>query len=251
MGQRLHRATQRICRCGGLLLTLRVRAIPVDDWSANVDRAFGGCSLHGSHDHAWAGSVGAQGHAGTDAAWRTCRLCQQRTLWSAGVLAGAAHHRFPAGGDEEALVLLLDEFDLETVGVFDKRDHGAAVLHRTGFTRDHAATLLHAFAGRMGIVDFNRDVTITGADLVAINAPVVREFEHGAIVLALVADEGEGELAVRIILAAQQFHVEHAGVETNRTIKITDAKHGVEDSHYVSQLIVMVLEPGRRVTRSG
>jgi hypothetical protein len=69
------------------------------------------------------------------------------------------------------------------------------------------------------------------AQVVCLGFPVVSQFEHGTFGFILVADEGQRELAIRIVLAAQQAHAENIGVEIERAVEIADAQHGVEDSH--------------------
>ena len=61
-----------------------------------------------------------------------------------------------------------------------------------------------------------------------------RKFEDGAVALLVVADEGQGEAPLGVILAAQQAHPEDLGVEGQRSIEVADAKHGVKNSHGLS-----------------
>jgi hypothetical protein len=125
----------------------------------------------------------------------------------------------------------LDQFDAVAVGVLDEGDHGAAVLHRPGLAHHLAAAALDPGAGGVGIVDLDRDVAEAGAEVVAFRAPVVGELDHGAFGFRAVADEGEGEPAVRIILPAQQAHAEYFGVEPERALEVTDPEHGVQYAH--------------------
>ena len=78
-----------------------------------------------------------------------------------------------------------------------------------------------------------RDVAIAGADLVGFDAPVVGQLDHGAVRFVLVADEGEGELAFGVVVAAQQAHAEDFGIEGQRLVEVADAQHGVQESHGV------------------
>jgi hypothetical protein len=76
-------------------------------------------------------------------------------------------------------------------------------------------------------------VAIAGADLVVLDAPVVGQFDHCAILFVLVADEGEREFPVRIVVAPEQAHAEHLGVEGQRLVEVADSEHGVQESHGV------------------
>jgi hypothetical protein len=56
-------------------------------------------------------------------------------------------------------------------------------------------------------------VAVAGAELVVIDTPVVGQLQHGAGGLVLVADEGQRELALGIVVATQQAHAEDVGIE--------------------------------------
>ncbi|MNI93117.1 hypothetical protein D3C73_1510140 [compost metagenome] len=62
------------------------------------------------------------------------------------------------------------------------------------------------------------------------------QLDHAVVRLVAVADEGQGELAIRIILAPQQGHAQHVGVEGDGFIQIADSQHGVQQSHRGSPL---------------
>ncbi|MNR44061.1 hypothetical protein D3C85_1627570 [compost metagenome] len=49
--------------------------------------------------------------------------------------------------------------------------------------------------------------------------------------LVAVADEGQGELAIRIVLAAQQGHAKHFGIEGDGFVQVADTQHGMQQSH--------------------
>src|SRR5258706_5849489 len=127
--------------------------------------------------------------------------------------------------------LLLDELDLVAVRVLDEGDHAAAVLHRAGLARHLAATCLDFLARFIGVLDRDRDVAEAAAEFVLFDAPVVGQFDDRAGGVVLVADERQRELALRVILAAQYPHAEHAGVERDRAFQIADPEHGVKYSH--------------------
>jgi hypothetical protein len=86
-------------------------------------------------------------------------------------------------------------------------------------------------AGGLGVVDLEGDVAVAGAEVVGGGVPVVGQLEHGGLGLGAVADEREGEAAVRVVAAAQQLHAEHVGVEGERALQVADPEHGVEDAH--------------------
>ena len=128
----------------------------------------------------------------------------------------------------------MDEFDFVAVRVFHEGDNGTAVFHRAGFAHHFAAFGAHGIAGCVGVFHFDGDVAVGVAEVVAGGIPVVGEFEHGGFVFAAVADEGEGEAAVGVVFAAQEFHAEHFLVEGEGGFEVADAQHGVEDSHGLS-----------------
>ena len=121
----------------------------------------------------------------------------------------------------------LDELDLVAVGVFDEGDDRRAVLHRAGFASDLAAAFLDLVTGFVGIVDFQGDVAVAAAQVVLVGVPVVGQLDDGAFGLVLVADKGQRELAVRIVVAAQDAHAEHVGVEVDGFVEVADSQHGV------------------------
>src|SRR5437764_6546911 len=61
-------------------------------------------------------------------------------------------------------------------------------------------------------------------------APVVRQLEHRGVRFRAVADECQGELSVRIVVAPQEPHVEDFGIEAQRPLQVADAKHSVQDT---------------------
>src|SRR6185436_11101010 len=100
------------------------------------------------------------------------------------------------GSERRALgALALDQFDLVAVGILDEGDDRRAALHRPRFARHLGAIASggapHVLARCRCVVDLDRDVTETPAEVVGLHAIVVRELEHGAARLVAVADERE------------------------------------------------------------
>src|SRR6185436_5442233 len=113
-----------------------------------------------------------------------------------------------AGGEQQQKqtllpALALDELDLVAVGIFHEGDDGRATLHRAGLARDLAAGAPHLGAGARDIRHADGDVAEGAAHLVALDAVVVGELEHGGAVLAAVADEGERIFLIRAVGGAQ------------------------------------------------
>jgi hypothetical protein len=73
------------------------------------------------------------------------------------------------------------------------------MLHRPSLPGDFPAALLDLFAGLVGIVNLDRDMAIAIAQVVLCRVPVMRELKHGLAGLIPVADERQGEPAVRVV----------------------------------------------------
>src|SRR3569623_1902894 len=130
-----------------------------------------------------------------------------------------------------SVLTAFDQFELVTVRVLHESDHRAAMLHRPGLARHFAAALFVFVASGAYIVHADGDMHKSVAELVLVHAPVVGELDHRLLALVSVADEGERELAVGIILATQQLHAEHVGVERERAVELADPQHGVQYAH--------------------
>ena len=76
-------------------------------------------------------------------------------------------------------------------------------------------------------------MTVASAEVVVIGFPVVGELDHRMGVLVAVTDEGEGEAARGIVLAAQQPHAENVAVKSQRLLQVAHPEHGVEHAHVV------------------
>lgn len=120
---------------------------------------------------------------------------------------------------------------LGCIRVLDERQDAGAMLHRPRLTGDLAATGADVCAGLVDIFDFQGNMPVAVAQLVFFHAPVVGQLDHAVVRLVAVADEGQGELAFRIILAAQQGHAQHLGIEGDGFFHVADAQHGMQQSH--------------------
>src|SRR5580692_8208904 len=93
------------------------------------------------------------------------------------------------------LLLPFDQLYLVAIGVIDKRDHRAAMRHRPGRARDLDAGLGEALAGRVDIGHADGEMAEPAAERVGLGLlPIMGQFDHRAVLLVAIADEGEGEL---------------------------------------------------------
>mmetsp|Transcript_23206 Transcript_23206/g.39862 ORF Transcript_23206/g.39862 Transcript_23206/m.39862 type:complete len:356 (+) Transcript_23206:587-1654(+) len=129
---------------------------------------------------------------------------------------------------EAAVLVHLDELNLEAVRVFHKRNHCGAHLHRPRLANDLAAASSYGVAGGVYVASSQGDVAVRVAHVVRRGAPVVRQLQRRVRFLRSVPDEGEGELAGRVLLGAEEFHAEDRGVEVEGAVQVTDAQHRVQ-----------------------
>lgn len=127
-------------------------------------------------------------------------------------------------GNRIVAAFLLNELDFASVGVFYEGYHGCAVFHQAGFADDVSALPLHAFAGLVGIVHFNRDVSVGVAQVVSFRIPVVRQFQNRAVGFVAVTDEGKGKSAFGIVFSAEQFHTQNVLVGIEGFFEIAHAE---------------------------
>src|SRR5690625_2845889 len=147
---------------------------------------------------------------------------------SAAIRKKASHSPFSIPGRPSVdAALALDQFNLVTVRILDKGDDGRAVLHGTGLAHDIAAPGLDFFTGRIGVVDFDGDMTVAIAKVVAGRVPVVRQFQDGTFIFVLVSDKCQREAAVGIVFLAQKAHSQNISVEGERFFQVADTDHGV------------------------
>src|SRR5687768_11751570 len=77
----------------------------------------------------------------------------------------------------------LDELDLVAVRIFHESDHGDAVLHRACLACNLAAPLLHFLTRLVGVIDFDRNMPVTGAQVIFAGIPVVGELQYRSLSL--------------------------------------------------------------------
>src|SRR5690606_11156644 len=164
--------------------------------------------------------------------WKPPKLpCWPRSEGERGAMKkGAADAPFSSSVDA---FLALNELDLVAVRVFDESNDCLPMLHGAGFACNFAAARLDVVTGLVGVFHFDRDVAVAVTEVVAGRVPVVGQFDHRAVGFVLVADEGQGEFAVGVVLAAQQAHAQDLGVEGQRLLEIPYAQHGVQNTHSI------------------
>ncbi len=105
------------------------------------------------------------------------------------------------------------------------------MLHRARLTHHPAALAADGGTGAANVFHPEGDVAVGIPQLVGAGVPVVGELQHRLLRLRPVTQEGQGEAATGVLLAPQQLHAEHIGVEGNGPVQIPDPEHGVEHPH--------------------
>ena len=108
-----------------------------------------------------------------------------------------------ATGIPGALAFVADQLDHVTVGVGDEGDDCRAGIHRAGIADDATTLGLDRSARGVDVIYFDCDVAIGVTQLVLADSPVVSQLDHCVFGLAAVADEGEREFSLGIVLPAQ------------------------------------------------
>ncbi|AEW73338.1 hypothetical protein EcWSU1_01900 [Enterobacter ludwigii] len=136
----------------------------------------------------------------------------------------------PAGSVAQTAtsVFGFNQFDFVAVRIFNKRDHGGAAFDRASFTRHVTAVAANTFTGFGCVVHFQRDMTISGAQLIAVHAPVVGQFDDRFVRFRAVTHKRQRVFIFRVFAGAQQFHTQYVSVEIDRTLQIANAQHGVK-----------------------
>src|SRR5690606_6405886 len=129
------------------------------------------------------------------------------------------------------LALGREQLDLVAIRVFHEGQDAGTVLHRTRLAGDLAAAGTDVLAGLVDVLHFQGDVAVAVAQVVLVDAPVVGQLDDAVLGLVAVTDECQGELPFRVVLAAQQGHAQHFGVEGDGFVQIADAQHGMQQSH--------------------
>jgi hypothetical protein len=74
-------------------------------------------------------------------------------------------------------------------------------------------------------------MAVAAAEFILPDPPIIGQFDDSLAIFVAVTDKGEGEFAVRVVLAAQKPHLQDFGVELERPVQIAGSQHGVQDSH--------------------
>ena len=105
------------------------------------------------------------------------------------------------------------------------------MFHRSGLTHHPTALAADGGTGAADVLNPEGDVTVGITELVGVGVPVVGELQHRLLRLRPVTEEGQGETTRGVVLAPQQLHAQHLGVEGNGLVQIPDPEHGVEHPH--------------------
>ena len=105
------------------------------------------------------------------------------------------------------------------------------MLHRAGLAYHLAPGRANLLAGAVHIQHFNGDVAVSAAQIIAAGIPIPGQLQHRVFGLVAITDKGIGKAAVRVVLAAQQGHAEHFGVEGDGFFEVSNTEHGVQNSH--------------------
>src|SRR6266849_4348290 len=136
--------------------------------------------------------------------------------------------------------LLLNQFNLVSVGIFDKRNRRSPVLPRTRLAHAVDAFLLQVAAGLIDVFDAERDMPVRVAEIVLRGPPIPGELDNRGLVLTAVTDKRERELAARKILLAEQPHPELVAIELERFVEVVHPEHRVQKSHRFYPLLFEV-----------
>src|SRR3954447_3613180 len=96
--------------------------------------------------------------------------------------------------------LFLYELDLVAVRVFNKCNHGGAMLHGPCFSSNLAPTPFHLLASLISIVYFNCDMPIGRSQIIPICIPVMRQLQYRAVGFILVTHKCQCKPAFRVVL---------------------------------------------------
>ncbi len=105
------------------------------------------------------------------------------------------------------------------------------MLHRPRLTHHPATLATDGGTGGADVVHPEGNVAIAITQLIGTGIPVVGELQHRLLRLRPVTQEGQGETAGGVVLAPQQLHAEHLGVEGDGLVQIPDPEHGVKHPH--------------------
>src|SRR5215471_9607576 len=102
----------------------------------------------------------------------------------------------------------LNQFDLITVGIFDKRDFGPAEFHRAWLAHDLDALLFKFRTSLVNVIGTDGQMTEGIAHLVARLTPVVSQLDYAAVALIAIADKREREFTIGIVMLAHELHAQ-------------------------------------------
>lgn len=113
------------------------------------------------------------------------------------------------------------------------------MLHRPSLTYHGPALLLDLRASGISIIHLHGQVPKPRPQVIRRRIPVVRKLNHRAVTLIGIANERQRELAIGIVVAAQQFHAEQFGIELDRAVQVADPDHRVQEAHRVLRFAIV------------
>src|SRR5438046_7215225 len=142
---------------------------------------------------------------------------------------------------DASIALALDQLDLVTIWVLPQGDYRGAALDWSRLAGDRASFFAHRAACRGGVGNLDGDMSVSGVEIVSIDAVIVGQLQHRVLSLVVIADERQRVFLFRPIGGPQKRHAEHAGVKTDRALQVAHAKHGVKNTHPSSDSFVALL----------
>ena len=115
----------------------------------------------------------------------------------------------------------IDELNPVAVGVFDKRDMGAAVRHRSRLADNLGGPAVQVIASFVNVFDAKGQVAECIAEIVFEGFPSVSQFDDGVAGFVAVADKRQGEFTLCCAAASSQ----NIAVELNRFVQIVHSNH--------------------------
>ncbi len=135
----------------------------------------------------------------------------------------------------------LHKLDLVTIRILDEGNDRLSMFHGSWWTAYLTAIARDRGAGRLGILDLDRDVPKACSPFVARHIPVVGELQDRLFALGSIADKGEGKATFGVVFAPQKSHAKRAFIELERPVQVGHSQHGVGYAHPLSRLVKRVL----------